>query len=217
MFDCIIFDLDGTLVDSEPLCNQAFLDLVPEISLSSDELLERFRGRKLASILEDVERLIGRKLPEDFESIYRAQVEANFHSSLETFPDVHDVLQAIEIPICIASSGPQQKINSALKKTHLDTLFVDRTFSSYDIGTWKPDPGLFLHAASAMGALPQACLVVEDSPVGIAAAITAGMMPLQFSSSHSAIEGVESFDAYLDFAEKLSALSIKYSLSDRKL
>ena len=104
MIQCVIFDLDGTLVDSEPLCNQAFIDLLPELSLPIEDLLLRFRGRKLADIFRDIEIMIGRDLPRDFEAAYRAQVDALFKSFLEAFPDVHNVLQALEINICIASS-----------------------------------------------------------------------------------------------------------------
>ncbi len=207
MIDCVIFDLDGTLVDSEPLCNQAFLDLLPELSLSTDDLLARFRGRKLADIFSDIESIIGHALPINFEATYREQVEVLFKSSLEAFPNVHDVQKTIEIKICIASSGPRKKIISALEKTGLDSIFGERIFSSYDIEKWKPDPSLFLHAASEMGTPPKSCLVVEDSLVGIAAAKSAGMIPLQFCDKASAISGVENFNAYIEFAEKLSCLS----------
>ena len=130
MIDCIIFDLDGTLVDSEPLCNQAFIDLLPELSLSADNLLVRFRGRKLADIFCDIESMIGRALPNHFEAVYREQVEELFKSYLEAFPNVHDVLKTIEIKTCIASSGPREKIISALEKTGLDSIFAERIFSS---------------------------------------------------------------------------------------
>lgn len=207
MIDCIIFDLDGTLVDSEPLCNQAFLDLLPEISPSVDNFLVRFRGRKLADIFYDIEIMIGRALPIDFETTYREHVEVLFKSSLEAFPDVYDVLKTIEIKTCIASSGPRKKIVAALENTGLDSFFAERIFSSYDISKWKPDPSLFLHAASKMDTPPNSCLVVEDSPVGIAAAMSAGMIPLQFCDKASAIEGVENFNSYKQFAIKLSRLS----------
>ncbi|MDD2725122.1 MAG: HAD hydrolase-like protein, partial [Methylovulum sp.] len=52
---CIIFDLDGTLVDSEGLCNQAFLDLLPQLNDTVESLIQRYRGKKLASILVDIE------------------------------------------------------------------------------------------------------------------------------------------------------------------
>ena len=207
MFDCIIFDLDGTLVDSEPLCNKAFLDLLPEIPLTIDGLIDRFRGRKLAEILKEIGHLIGRELPSGFETEYRAQVEENFRTSLAAFPNVLEALQAIDVPICIASSGPKSKIASALEMTFLDSLFLGRTFSSYEVGKWKPDPGLFLHAASQMGVSPKHCLVVEDSPVGVAAAVAAGMTPLQFCHDFPPIDGVESFRAYNKLTEKLCEMS----------
>ena len=207
MIECIIFDLDGTLVNSEPLCNQAMVDLVPQLSLTVDELLVRFRGRKLADIIHEIEVIVGHDLPEKFDGIYRAHVDTLFKERLEPFADVENALQALDVRMCIASSGPQKKINSALKKTRLDGFFSGRTYSSYDIQKWKPDPGLFLYAASKMEVLPQSCLVVEDSPVGIEAAISAGMLPLQFCEKNLATVGVESFSAYSEFAEKLSEMS----------
>jgi beta-phosphoglucomutase-like phosphatase (HAD superfamily) len=83
---CVIFDLDGTLVDSEGLCNQAFLDLLPDLSLSPGELVRRYRGQKLALILSDIEREIGRKLPSGFEKDYRVRVAELFDSELVPIP-----------------------------------------------------------------------------------------------------------------------------------
>lgn len=206
MIQCIIFDLDGTLVDSESLCNQAFIDLIPDLSLSMNELLLRFRGRKLADIFKDIESIIGRDLPTHFEDIYRAHVYALFDTDLKAFPHVQNALNDLDIKMCIASSGPQDKIAIALKKVGLYDLFSGRIFSSYDIQKWKPDPSLFLYAASEMGIPPQSCLVVEDSPVGIDAAISAGMRPLQFCETTYAIEGVENFSTYTDFTKLLSCM-----------
>ena len=151
--------------------------------------------------------MTGHDLPRNFEADYRAHVDALFNSSLEPFANVRAVLQDLELPMCIASSGPQEKIASALRKTGLDDIFSGRTYSSYDIEKWKPDPSLFLYAASEIGVLPQSCLVVEDSTVGIEAAKLATMTPLQFCKRTSAIEGVENFSDYQDFARKLSLMS----------
>jgi HAD superfamily hydrolase (TIGR01509 family) len=207
MKKCVIFDLDGTLVDSEPLCNRAFKDLIPSLHLSEAELVSRFRGMKLAHILSDLEALIDQQLPDDFEATYRARVEEIFASSLKTFPGVREALEALDLPICIASSGPQPKIKSALEKTQLTEFFKDRVFSSYDVGHWKPDPGLFLHAASKMGVSPEMCIVVEDSPIGISAALTAGMTPLLFCHSTAAMEGIANFDDYRDLVLRIRELS----------
>ncbi|UUX48536.1 HAD-IA family hydrolase [Nisaea acidiphila] len=177
---CVIFDLDGTLVDSETLCNQAFLDLLPELNRPVESLVARFRGMQLAAILRDIESEIGRPLPETFEAAYRAQVSALFARDLRAMPGVPDMLEDLAHPRCIASSGPLPKIRQALDVSGLAPHFGAHLFSSYEIGVWKPEPGLFLHAAREMGFAPEQCVVVEDSDVGVRAALSAGMKALHF-------------------------------------
>jgi beta-phosphoglucomutase-like phosphatase (HAD superfamily) len=67
-----------------------------------------------------------------------------------------------------------------LEVSGLAAYFGDNLFSSYVIGSWKPDPGLFQYAAYAMAFVPSRCAVIEDSEVGIEAAIAAGMTPLYY-------------------------------------
>ncbi|MDT4291710.1 HAD-IA family hydrolase [Methylomonas sp. MO1] len=177
---CVIFDLDGTLVDSEGLCNQAFLDLLPQLHDSLETLTERYRGQKLSSILIDLENRLGLNLNDSFEQHYRQRVEELFAHDLNPMPGVLKMLESINSPKCIASSGPLPKIRQALEVSGLAAYFGDNLFSSYEIGSWKPDPGLFKYAAHAMGFVPSQCAVIEDSDVGIKAAITAGMTPLYY-------------------------------------
>ena len=203
MDECLIFDLDGTLVDSEPLCSRAFLDLLPEIELSLAELMKRFRGRKLSGILDDIEVILGRNLPVGFEQDYRAHVEHLFKTELKAFPGVSEALAEIPVPICIASSGPRAKIETALETTELKHFFGSRIFSSYDVGIWKPDPGLFLHAAREMGVLPECCTVIEDSEVGVRAAKSAGMKVLKFCEK---ADSETDFHSYSQLSECLTAI-----------
>lgn len=175
---CLIFDLDGTLVDSESLCNQAFLDLLPGLQDALAVLTERYRGQKLASILVDLAERLGAPLPADFELRYRSRVAALFEAKLQPMPGADALLQTLTLPYCIASGGPLPKIRQALEVSGLAPHVGERVFSSYSVGAWKPDPGLFFHAAKAMGVEPAACVVVEDSAVGIAAAGAAGMRAL---------------------------------------
>jgi len=184
---CIIFDLDGTLVDSEGLCNQAFLDLIPELGSSLDDMVSRYRGQKLAPILADIERRIARKLPADFEQNYRARVAKLFDTDLLPMPGVAEMLSSIEYPTCVASSGPREKICKALSVSSLSHFFGDNVFSSYEIGSWKPEPGLFLHAAEAMGYPPERCAVIEDSLPGIQAAVSAGMQSYLYSPQEDVV------------------------------
>ncbi|MFQ6405130.1 HAD-IA family hydrolase [Methylophilus sp. 'Pure River'] len=178
---CVIFDLDGTLVDSEGLCNQAFLNLLPQLNDTLDTLIQGYRGKKLAPILTDIEHRLGHTLPNTFEPDYRQHVADLFSRELKPIPGVLEMLNAIHVPKCIASSGPLLKIRQALQVSGLASYFDDNLFSSYDVGSWKPEPHLFLHAAHAMGFKPHQCVVVEDSDVGVEAATAAGIKVLQYS------------------------------------
>ena len=189
---CVIFDLDGTLVDSEGLCNQAFLDLLPELSFSLEDMVSRYRGKKLAPILADIEQRIGRKLPTGFEESYRERVAELFDTNLLPMPHVAEMLLSVKHPICVASSGPPEKIRKALTVSSLSHFFGEKVFSSYEIGSWKPDPGLFLHAAKVMGYPPERCAVIEDSLPGIQAAVSAGMKSFLYAPVENMISGHDS-------------------------
>lgn len=178
---CIIFDLDGTLVDSEPLCNQAFLDLLPQLDDTIPGLVLRYRGMKLASILADLSRRTGQPLLGDFEVRYRARVAQLYDTSLMPMPGASEMLFSLSNPKCVASNGPRAKASHGLRVAGLADFFGSNVFSSYDVGHWKPEPHLFLHAARAMNYPPERCLVVEDSAAGLQAARAAGMKAVHFS------------------------------------
>jgi len=181
---CLLFDLDGTLVDSEGICQQGYLDLVPELSESVEDMVSRYRGVNLEEIMVDLERRIGRKLEEDFESRYRSRVAELLASQLQPMPGVHDMLDQLTasgFPICIASNGPMHKMLLSLETCGLLRYFEEQLFSAHEIQAWKPDPALFLHAARQLGYPPEQCVVVEDSPVGIEAALAAGMIACYYA------------------------------------
>ena len=197
---CIIFDLDGTLVDSESLSNKALLDLLPEVDDSLDKLTERYHGKKLAEIFIDIEERFQFSIPEGFESIYREHVAELFEKELKPVPGVIEMLNQISNSRCIASSGPLAKIKHSLRITGLAEYFGSNLFSAYEIETWKPEPGLFLHAAREMGFKPEECVVIEDSLTGVEAAKSAEMVVLHFSSEPIVPNGktYRSFDDMAD-------------------
>ena len=147
---------------------------------SAHDLLKRFRGGKLDSILQTLEQEHGITFREDFVPSYRSLVAKLFEEQLAPCEGVDDMLQELNLPKCVASSGPLEKIHTSLSITGLTKYFQGHIFSSYAIGSWKPDPGIFLHAASEMGFEPHECAVVEDSPVGIEAANSAGMFSVLY-------------------------------------
>ena len=175
--ELIIFDCDGTLVDSEFLCNLAMELQLAEMGFKVDatELTIEYRGVSLTKIMSSLEARLSTTFPSDFEAQYRLKVSSLFEQHLKPNEGVIELIESLTIPFCIASSGPRQKIEHALKVTGLDKYFKDNIFSAHEVGSWKPEPGLFLHAAKTMQVDPANCYVVEDSLVGLQAANNAKM------------------------------------------
>ncbi len=203
----VIFDLDGTLVDSETLCNQAFIDLLPALTDPVETLVERYQGQKLAIILRDLEHRLRITLPEGFEQSYRQRVAHLCTTELKPVPGVVQMLDALAHPFCIASSGPPEKIAHSLAVTGLAAYFGERIFSAYVVGSWKPEPGLFLHAAAAMGFAAEHCVVVEDSPVGLAAAAAAGMRALHYAPGVAAGTASNTFSSMSELPSLLQGMA----------
>lgn len=176
----VIFDVDGTLVDSEELGTRVLLEMAAELGLQRPlkETNLLFRGWKLDDCVAQIQAWLGKPLPGDFVAQVRARTADTFRRELRAMPGALEVVRTLSergIPICVGSSGPREKIELSLGLTGLLPYFEGRVFSGYELQTWKPDPGLFLHAASALGAEPAACVVVEDSLVGVQAGLAAGM------------------------------------------
>lgn len=184
MIKCVIFDSDGTLVDSEPLGHKCMEKQLAKYGIleSTARMAEDFRGWKLGDILDKLsEEHQGFDLPEGFIPEYRAELDIMFEAELKAMSGVAQAIEKIGLPICVASSGPIAKIKTALRVTGLAKYFGDRLFSAYEIGSWKPDPTLFLFAAKEMGFTPEGCLVIEDSAVGVQAALAAGMNVIHYN------------------------------------
>ncbi len=177
MHDAVIFDCDGTLVDSEGLSAEVFCELLAGLGHAADpaDILLRFRGQQFARSLDELEARYG-ALPDDFADRFRSRTLDVYRERLCEIAGAAALLEAMTHPACVASNAPRAKIELCLEAAGLSRFFPrPRVFSAYEVGAWKPEPGLFLHAAEAMGASPRRCLVVEDSAPGVAAALAAGM------------------------------------------
>ena len=175
-YKCIIFDCDGILVDSEAISSKVLIEMVKSVGLNIDldYAVKHFSGISLKSTFDYIEGMIGKSLPVEFEKEYRKNTFKAFKTDLKPVNGVHDLLNRITLPYCVASSGPLEKIKLNLKTTNLIEKFENKIFSSYEIGSWKPDPGIFLFAAKKMGYKPNQCVVIEDSMAGIKAAKAGG-------------------------------------------
>lgn len=175
-YKCIIFDCDGVLVDSEAISSAVLTEMANElgIEISHQEALENFTGKSLKYSLNYIESVFSKPLPTDFEHQFRVRSFEQFALNLQPIDGIHEVLNSLTIPFCVASSGPTEKIIRNLTTTNLIHHFEGKIFSSYDIQSWKPEPHIFLHAAKTMGFEVHECIVVEDSATGIHAAKLGG-------------------------------------------
>lgn len=174
----VIFDCDGTLVDSEIISMQVLQRLCLDhgLQLSMAEAMESFAGNELAVVLQLLEDRLSKPLPASFLDTFREQQLAELAVSLKVIHGAHDLVQWLKVPTCVASNAPLSKVNLCLEITALNQFFTpDRIFSAYTIEKWKPAPDLFLQAAEELAVPPKNCMVVEDSLFGVQAGITAGM------------------------------------------
>ncbi|MFC8308956.1 HAD family hydrolase [Streptomyces olivaceus] len=180
-YDLVIFDNDGVLVDSEPISNRLLAGYLTELGhpTSYEDSLRDYMGAAMHRVHDLVLERTGRRLPGDFDDVFHGRVFAAFARELEPVPGAVEVLEKLAadgVAYCVASSGSHERIRVGHRKTGLDRWFDDgRTFSSQDVGRGKPAPDLFLYAAERMGVAPARCVVVEDSPLGVQAAVAAGM------------------------------------------
>ena len=190
----VIFDCDGVLVDTERIAVRIDVLVLAELGwkLSEAEVIERFMGKSDDAMTREIEAHTGRKLPESWEAPFRHLYREAFAAELTPVPGVVEALDAITLPTCVASSGTHEKIRYTLGLTGLYDRFAGRIFSVDDVRRGKPAPDLFLHAASRMGAAPERCAVVEDSPYGVQAARAAGMRAFGYAGGlipRRALEG----------------------------
>ena len=183
----VIFDCDGVLVDSERLVQDIDLRMIGELGwrITRDEIFAQHLGRSEAAVTANIERAIGRPVPDGFARERRDAYEQAFRDRLTEVAGVrtavHD-LHAAGHDTCVASSGSHARMRLTLGKTGLWSLFEGRIFSADDVTHGKPAPDLFLRAAQELGYRPGHCVVIEDSPAGVSAARFAGMPVIGFSA-----------------------------------
>ncbi len=185
----VIFDCDGVLIDSESLSTAVLVDMLRArgIAIDRDHVLAHFIGHPYPVVAGKIAALSGAPLPEGFEQEYRAALLARFEAELKPVPGIEAVLDALAVPFCAATSSAPERVRRSLAIAGLAARFGARVYTVSMVARVKPAPDLFLLAAARMGVAPEACLVIEDSPLGIAAARAAGMRVWQFSGgSHFA-------------------------------
>jgi beta-phosphoglucomutase family hydrolase len=183
-----IFDHDGVLVDSLALHEESWLEMAQRegIPLSWAYIRETF-GMTNAAILR---RLLGdavsagqiQHLSDVKEVCYRELA----HGRLELMAGVRELIEALSaagVRLAIGSSGPRKNLDLTVETCGLGGRFAT-IVSAEDVRHGKPDPEVFLQAARRLGVEPAVCVVFEDAPVGIQAALAAGMRAVGVGSTH---------------------------------
>lgn len=193
-FDAVIFDMDGTLVDSEVLW------VVQEGALLARRGYEYTRDIQKLSLgmgIRDMLLMFKERFPieESIEELHEELVNSMYdeiRTKLQVKPGAQDLLEyvaALGIPYCIASGSSIAIIEAVLKSQNWNHL-VEHYFSAEQVERGKPEPDVFLYAAEQLGVEPEKCLVLEDSPNGVRAAIAAGMTVFAIPDSEDIIETI---------------------------
>lgn len=187
MTAAVIFDLDGVLVDSEPLSLGVLAEEMRALGIvdaTADEVGRQFLGVSLKVIRAYVADRLGRPVPEAFVQRFEDRLLAIYPEKLRVIDGVPELLNQLQdagIGIAIATGGSLHRMGETLRISGLDRWFQGRAFSADQVAQGKPAPDLFLLAARELGVDPKDCVILEDSPHGVTGALRAGARAVGFT------------------------------------
>lgn len=187
MTRAVIFDLDGVLVDSEPLSLGVLADEMRALGIADatpEEVGRQFLGVSLPVIRAYVADRLGRPVPEAFVERFEDRLLAIYPEKLQVIdgvPALLDQLQDAGIGMAIATGGSLRRMGETLRVSGLDRWFQGRAFSADQVAQGKPAPDLFLLAGRELGVDPADCVILEDSPHGVTGALRAGARAVGFT------------------------------------
>ena len=185
-YDGVIFDCDGVLVDSERITSRVWAGLLTGVGLptTTEDSLATYLGNSMQRCIEIVTEKLGRTPPDDLLPSFFAAVKIALEQEVTPVIGVVEVLDALDaagIPHGVASNGEYEKMRTTLGTTGLLERLDGRYYSAVDVARPKPAPDLFLHVAKQLGLTPARTIVIEDSPLGVLGAHTAGMTVIGYA------------------------------------
>ena len=190
MLKAVLFDMDGVIVDTEPLHRKAYHQMFDDVNINVDEdLYASFTGQSTINICKRlVDHFNLNETPEELVSLKRKHYKIFFENDdLELIDGVLDRIQdyhSNDVKLVVASSASMLGIKQIFERFDLNQYFSAK-FSGADLKKSKPHPEMFIKAAESTGFSKSECLVIEDSTNGIKAAHSAGIYCVGFKSPHS--------------------------------
>ena len=208
----VLFDWDGVVIDSHDQHERAWFMLADELGKPfSSELFDASFGMRNESVLPDLLKWTApddhdqiRELGDRKEAFYR---EVLRETGIEPLPGVRDLLTELAangVPTCVGSSTSRLNIDTIMEVTGLRSLFADIA-AAEDVSRGKPEPDVFLTAATKINRSPEHCVVIEDAHVGIEAGKRAGMKVVGVATTHP-VDSLSDADLAL---ESLVGLSVE--------
>jgi len=214
MIRTVIFDMDGVIIDTEPIHHAAFLKLFAELGI--DVSAAEYAGFLGSSTRNVMQRLVASySLPQAPETLLqrkRTLFNQQFDTdpSLDLLPGVRPLLDDIRqagLGLVLASSASKATIKRVFDRFGLAPYFA-HVVSGEEFEHSKPDPAIFLHAAELAGTPVAECVVIEDSANGVAAAKAAGIYCIGYASPHSEGQDLRLADQVISDFSELSAVII---------
>ncbi len=215
MINTVIFDMDGVIVDTEPVHRYAYFRHFDELNvLVTDEMFATYTGNSTRNVFQ--------KLKSTFEINYEVEdliqrKRAIFNDAFDTKEDLYLIegvenliknLHASGFELIVASSASKVTIERVFKRFHLHQYF-SHIVSGEDFPKSKPHPAIFEHAASLSKFPKDECIVIEDSWNGIEAAVAAGIFCVGYNSEHSKLQDLSKANVIVNHFDELTIDRIK--------